>query len=337
MPNMMNTKPVLLPLFLFLFLFLFAASQSKDLCNKDDKNVLLRIKKSLNNPYHLASWDPQTDCCSWYCLECGGADVNHRVTELTIFSGQISGQIPPEVGDLPFLQNLVFRKLTNLTGTIQPAIAKLQNLRSLRLSWTNLSGPVPDFLGRLKNLEFLDLSFNDLTGSIPSSLSLLPNLMSIDLSRNKLTGPIPDSFGSFHGKVPDLYLSHNQLSGPVPKSLGNLDFNRIDFSRNKLEGDASLLFGSQKTTWYIDLSRNMFQFDLSKVTFPKTLGVLDLNHNKIFGSIPVQLTEAPLQFFNVSYNMLCGNIPAGGALQKFDYSAYFHNKCLCGAPLASCK
>ena len=150
-------------------------------------------------------------------------------------------------------------------------------------------------------------------------------------------GSIPESFGSFPAKVPDLYLSHNQLSGYIPKTLGNLDFSKIDFSRNKLGGEASMLFGANKTTWYIDLSRNMLQFDLSRVVIPKTLGILDLNHNGITGNIPVQWTEAPLQFFNVSYNRLCGHIPTGGTLQEFDTYSYFHNKCLCGAPLDSCK
>ncbi|RID42673.1 hypothetical protein BRARA_J02541 [Brassica rapa] len=38
-----------------------------------------------------------------------------------------------------------------------------------------------------------------------------------------------------------------------------------------------------------------------------------------------------------SYNRLCGPIPTGGSLQRFDSYIYFHNKCLCGAPLDSCK
>ena len=151
-------------------------------------------------------------------------------------------------------------------------------------------------------------------------------------------GTIPESFGSFPGEVPYLILSHNQLSGSIPKSLGNLDFNRIDFSRNKFTGDASMLFGANKTTFSIDLSRNIFQFDLSRVVLHESLGVLDLNHNGITGSIPVQWTEYSLQILNVSYNRLCGPIPTGGSLQRFDSYTYFHNKCLCGAPLdSSCK
>jgi hypothetical protein len=64
---------------------------------------------------------------------------------------------------------------------------------------------------------------------------------------------------------------------------------------------------------------------------------LDLNHNNITGSIPVEMTALNLQFLNVSYNRLCGKIPVGGKLQSFDYSSYFHNRCLCGSPLPSCK
>ncbi|KAF2535421.1 hypothetical protein F2Q68_00023151 [Brassica cretica] len=329
-------KTTTLLLFLF-FTLLLTTSLSKDLCHKDDKNTLLKIKKSLNNPYNIISWDPKDDCCTWVSVECGDATVNHRVTSLDISDDQISAQIPPEVGDLPYLQTLIFRKLTNLTGPIQPTIAKLKYLRFLRLSWTNLTGPIPDFLGQLKDLEYIDLSYNDLSGSIPSSLALLPKLEYLELSRNKFTGPIPESFGSFPGKVPDLFLSHNQLTGSIPESLGKLDFYRIDLSRNKLKGDVSMFFGTNKKTWIIDISRNMFQFDISKVKVSKTVNLLDLNHNGITGSIPVQWTQLSLQSFNVSYNRLCGPIPKGGDLQRFDAYAYLHNKCLCGAPLQRCK
>lgn len=307
-----------------------------ELCNPKDKKVLLQIKRAFNNPYVLASWNPDIDCCDWYCVSCHL--TTHRINSLTILSDGLPGQIPSEVGDLPYLESLEFHKLPNLTGPIPPAIAKLQNLKSLTISWTNISGYVPDFLSQLKNLTFLDLAFNNLTGSIPASLSLLPNLDALHLDRNKLTGSIPDSFGEFRGKVPSLYLSHNQLSGNIPVSLGKMNFDVIELQRNKLEGDASFIFsGKNKTTQFVDLSRNLLEFDLSEVEFPSTLVSLDLNHNKIKGSLPVGLTALNLQFLNVSYNRLCGQIPMGGKLQSFDNSSYFHNRCLCGAPLESCK
>ncbi|XP_011000536.1 PREDICTED: polygalacturonase inhibitor-like [Populus euphratica] len=315
---------------------LLSLSLSKDLCNSHDKKVLLRIKKHFGDPYLLASWQSDTDCCkAWYQVKCDS--TSNRIISLTIFAGNLSGQLPAAVGDLPYLQTLVFRKLTDVTGPIQPAIAKLVHLNFLSLDRLNLTGTVPGFLSKLKKLTFLDLSFNGLSGSIPSSLALLPNLLALHLDRNRLTGSIPESFGTFKGSVPYLYLSHNQLTGEIPASLGNMDFSVIDLSRNKLVGDASMLFGLNKTTRDVDLSRNILKFNLSNVAFPSGLRNLDISHNKIFGSIPPQMTQIPLQSLNMSYNRLCGQIPVGGKLQSFDYSTYFHNRCLCGVPLENCK
>ncbi|KAG6744802.1 hypothetical protein POTOM_051442 [Populus tomentosa] len=286
---------------------LLSLSLSKELCNSQDKKLSVIDSTS------------------------------SRIISLTIFAGNLSGQIPAAVGDLPYLQTLVFRKLTDVTGPIQPAIAKLVHLNFLRLDRLNLTGTVPGFLSKLQKLTFLDLSFNGLSGSIPSSLALLPNLDALHLDRNRLTGSIPESFGTFKGSVPGLYLSHNQLTGEIPASLGNIGFKVIDLSRNKLVGDASMLFGLNKTTQNVYLSRNILKFNLSNVVFPSGLENLDISHNKIFGSIPPQMTQIPLQSLNMSYNRLCGQIPVGGKLQSFDYSTYFHNRCLCGVPLENCK
>ncbi|KAF9617095.1 hypothetical protein IFM89_033261 [Coptis chinensis] len=304
-------------------------------CNPSDYKVLLKIKQALGNPYHLASWVPNTDCCDWYSLQCN--DTTNRVVELTIFSGQISGQIPSEVGDLPYLDNLTFRKLSNITGPIPQSITKLKRLRFLRLSWLNLTGPVPDFISELSNLIFLELNFNKFTGPIPSSFSKFTKLGALRLDRNQLSGSIPESFGHFKGSVPDLYLSHNQLTGPIPKSFANMAFSTIDLSRNKLTGDASMLFIPNGSSVIIDISRNMLAFDFSKVK-KLSMQYLDMNHNMIYGSIPKAIVDdANLQFFNASYNRLCGVIPTGGNMNRFDYSSYIHNKCLCGPPLAACK
>lgn len=176
--NSMNFH-ILCILLIFLSLPIFCLSER---CNPNEKKILLQIKQVLN-PARFNSWDPKTDCCEdWYGVGC---DPNtNRIVTFDLFHANLSNQIPAAIGDLPFLENLVFRKLTNLTGQIQPAIAKLTNLRLLRLSYANLSGPVPTFLSQLKNLYFLDLSFNDLTGSIPPEISLLQNLEALHLDWN---------------------------------------------------------------------------------------------------------------------------------------------------------
>ncbi|XP_008795755.1 polygalacturonase inhibitor-like [Phoenix dactylifera] len=327
--------------FLTLFLFLLLASApylvSSARCNKDDKKALLAIKAAFNNAYHFASWTNDTGCCDWYDVDCD--PKTGRVTGLSLFQDDFPGTIPDAVGDLPYLENLVFHHLPNLVGSIPPALTKLKNLKYLDISWTNVSGPVPAFLSEITSLTQLDLSFNRLSGSIPASLGDLANLSSIDISRNHLTGPLPPAlFQRSSQQGPYLRLSHNNLTGEIPPAFGKLGFDQIDLSRNQFTGDASVLFGRSKPAQQIDLSRNQFAFDLTNVEFPEGLDSVDLNHNRIYGSIPNQITKlANLQFFNVSYNRLCGEIPVGGNMGRFDEYCYLHNKCLCGTPLPPCK
>ncbi|KAG6595656.1 Polygalacturonase inhibitor, partial [Cucurbita argyrosperma subsp. sororia] len=332
----LSLKSPLLSTFSLLLIFIFFTISFAELCNPNDKKALLNIKEAFNNAYYFASWKPEEDCCTWYSVQCD--EISHRIISLTIsVDKQISGQIPPHVGDLPYLQYLTFHKLPNLVGPIQPAIAKLHNLKHLDISWTKISGTIPDFLSSLSNLSYISLSFSNLSGAIPSSLSKLPNLSSLQLDRSKLTGQIPDSFGDFKAENFNLYLSHNKLTGKIPPSLSKVDFSAIDLSRNKLEGDAYMIFGAHKKAWNVDLSRNLLAFDMSKVVFSTNLFMLDVNHNKIFGGLPPQMSKLSLTSLNVSYNRLCGQIPKGKKLKRFGVDSYFHNKCLCGKPLESCK
>ncbi|XP_057783524.1 polygalacturonase inhibitor-like [Salvia miltiorrhiza] len=323
-----------LPL-LFLISISFLSVSFTERCHPNDKNTLLQIKKDLNDPYFLISWDPKTDCCDhWYVVKCD--DKTNRITEFVLAQTDLHLPIPAAIGDLPYLQDLTIHAC-NATGKIPQAISKLSQLNFLDLRQNLLTGPVPSFLGNLKKLTYIGLSRNSLTGSIPPSLSQLPELSGLLLDRNNLTGGIPESFADFKQKSFYLYMSHNQLFGPIPRRLGYTNFTFLDVSRNKLEGDVSFMFGKNKSMNTADFSRNLLQFNLSKVEFSENLQNLNLNHNKILGSIPAGLTNINLSSMNVSYNRLCGRIPVGGRLQDFDYTAYFHNRCLCGRPLPECK
>ncbi|KAF6141853.1 hypothetical protein GIB67_003224 [Kingdonia uniflora] len=313
-------------------------------CHPDDYKALIKIKKSLNNPRFLDFWDHNTDCCNWTVAEFYNIcdEKTNRVRHFELSDRALSSQIPSAIGDLPYLENIIFRNLTNITGSIPKSITKLKHLTLLWLSSLELSGPIPQFLSKLITLVYLNLSDNKFSGSIPPSLSKLKNLGPLYLERNRLTGSIPESFGHFNGITPpQLYLSHNQLDGSIPKSLGDMNFLRIDLSRNKLVGDASMLFNPDMSTYEIDISWNLFDFDLSTVKFQRGLDILDLSHNRIRGSIPKQLGEQvfPMYLFNVSYNRLCGEIPTQSNTRSgFDKSAYVHNRCLCGPLLkAKCK
>ncbi|GMH20117.1 hypothetical protein Nepgr_021958 [Nepenthes gracilis] len=322
-----------------LVLFLFSSallSSGAELCNPTEKEALLEIKHSLGNPHILRSWTPNTDCCkTWYKVACDSQ--SNRVIWLKVQYSHLVGQISPAIGRLTSLQIVSFYKLPNLYGTIPQSITNLKNLQFLELAHANLTGPIPLFLTQIHSLTDLLLTDNQFSGSIPPSLVQLANLENLSLDRNKLIGSIPENFGSFRNPILYLTLSGNQLSGPIPRSLANGNFSTLDLSRNKLAGDAAFLFGNGKL-FEIDLNGNSLSFDLSNVKFYEYLQHIDISRNKIYGRIPTSLTKLmDLHYLNVSYNSLCGPIPAGGLLQSFNETSYFHNKCLCGAPLLSCK
>ena len=93
----------------------------------------------------------------WGCID--GVEVElwgecyniETTTELVLYSNQVSGEIPPEIG-----------QLTNLTY--------------LGLHYCELTGQIPPEIGQLTNLVFLKLNNNQFTGEIPSEIGNLTNL-----------------------------------------------------------------------------------------------------------------------------------------------------------------
>lgn len=318
-----------------LIIFVLLSSNLNDTsamnCNKNDYKALLNIKQSLGNPIELSKWQPNTNCCNWdnlYCTEDG------RVYNIYFYTFNIKANIPSAFGDLSSLQSLALEDMPGLTGSIPQSFAKLSQLYLLEITNTSLSGTIPDFLTGT-NLSALILSHNKLSGPIPRSLSNAPFLRYVDLSYNQLSGSIPP--GLLHWDYQFLILSNNQLSGQIPNSYGQGDLQTIDLSHNKLTGDPSVLFSIDKPTNKIDLSWNQFEFDMTKTAFPAKLTYLDLSHNKIRGAVTKSLKDLYLLLdLNLTYNLLCGEIPTGRAMVYHDASSYLHNKCLCGTPLPPC-
>ncbi|GAU42438.1 hypothetical protein TSUD_247800 [Trifolium subterraneum] len=304
-------------------------------CNQFEKPYLLKIKNELGNPPQLSSWNPNTDCCDqWFGIVCDIHKYRDLCTHIefyfhTVYILNLSNlhlpqplPIPPSIVNLVYLNTLSFHNIPNLVGSIPHSIATLPKLEYFFIRNTSISSKIPEALSNMKTLVAIILSSNKLTGTLPDTLPSLPNLAGIAFDDNQLTGPIPESYGSFSSLFRVLSLSRNRLSGKIPASLAKLNLELVDLSRNKLEGDASVFFGSKKRTAFILLKRNSFVFDIGKVELSKNLKHLDLSDNKIFGILPNELMKLKyLSKLNVDNNNLsCGenDIPEAENSEMFD-------------------
>ena len=149
-------------------------------------------------------------------------DRDGRVTELFLPENGLSGEIPPELGNL---QQLSILKLpaNELRGEIPPELGNLSNLIRLDL-WNNrLTGEIPPELGNLASLVKISLAANQLTGGIPPEFANLEDLGYLDLEHNQLTGEIPVELGNLR-ELRLLWLSGNQLSGEIPPELADRSY-----------------------------------------------------------------------------------------------------------------
>ena len=79
-----------------------------------------------------------------------------------------------------------------LSGEIPPELGNLSNLTALYLSDNQLSGEIPPELGNLSNLTELHLSSNQLTGWIPPEVILKP--IDIWFDNNQLSMCLPEGW-----------------------------------------------------------------------------------------------------------------------------------------------
>ena len=212
---------------------------------------------------------------------------------LQLFGNQLSGEIPPELGNLT---NLKWLQLfgNQLSGEIPPELGNLTNLKWLLLSGNQLSGEIPPELGRLSNLTSLYLNNNQLSGEIPLELVSLSNLTRLSLAFNGLSGQIPPELGNLSNLV-GLDLGANQLSGEIPPELGNLsNLKVLDLFENQLSGGIPPELGNLSNLEWLRLYSNSLGGSIpSELGNLTSLEVLYLGDNQLSGAVPVELGSLP--------------------------------------------
>ncbi|KAK4370304.1 hypothetical protein RND71_009779 [Anisodus tanguticus] len=255
-------------------------------CPPPDRAALLAFRAALNEP-HLGifnSWKGYDCCHGWYGVSCD--PITHRVGDINL-----RGE-----SEDPLFEKA--HRTGYMTGTISPAICKLERLSSLTIAdWKGIT----------------DIRNNSIYGTLPTNFGKLRMLSRALLSRNRLSGSIPPSLGNMH-VLATLNLDGNNISGTIPPSLMNSRINILNLSKNTIEG-------------YIPDSFDERSYFM----------VMDLSYNKLKGRIPKSISSATfVGHLDVSHNHLCGQIPAGSPFDHLEASSFTYNDCLCGKPLKPC-
>ncbi|XP_027917126.1 somatic embryogenesis receptor kinase 1-like isoform X3 [Vigna unguiculata] len=166
----------------------------------------------------LDNWNPNIlTPCTWFHIVCNDEkSVTHFCLARYLGNANLSGQLVPELGQLPNLEYLELYN-NNITGEIPNVLGNLTNLLSLDLYSNNITGQIPEELANLKKLESLRLNKNSLSGKIPMGLTTIDTLIVLDLSSNNLTGNVPAN-GSFSSFTPISFSDNLFLVQAIPIS-----------------------------------------------------------------------------------------------------------------------
>ncbi len=259
-----------------------------------DRAALVALYHATDGPSWRQSdnWLTDAPIREWH----GVSTADGRVVQLRLHGNDLSGPIPPELGNLASLKYL---RLDNngLTGPLPPELGNLTSLTELWLYNNGLTGSIPPELGNLANLEVLTLQTNPLTGAIPPEFGKLANLKTLSLDyftdvNGGLTGTIPRELGNL-ANLEELRLGGNYLSGPIPPELARLaSLESLVLWGNALTGPIPSGLGSLVDLEYLFLSDNELTGsippELGNLANLKTLALAD---NALTGPIPPELAK----------------------------------------------
>lgn len=309
-----------------------------------DRDVLVALYEATAGP----DWDERDNWLTDAAINVWhGVKTNDEgyVTSISLSYNNLTGSLPPELGDLAHLDTL-YLSINRLSGPIPPELGQMEALVELSLSDNRLSGPLPKEIGNLKNLKKLwfsdnairgplppeigdmvsleDLVFyrNQVSGSLPAELGRLRSLKLIGAQNNRLEGRIPASLGNL-ASLESLDLSINGFTGGIPRELGNLsNLEFLILFENKLSGAIPPELGKLAKLTRMSLGIN----ELTGAIPPElgnlsALTELNFGRNRLSGPIPPELTALrSLTFLSVDGNNLSGPLPSEiGDLENLEF------------------
>ncbi|MFC1574371.1 leucine-rich repeat domain-containing protein, partial [Candidatus Latescibacterota bacterium] len=294
----MNAKLTFALLLVFTFVLAGNISAEVPLAEKEALEALYNSTDGANWTNNT-NWLTSAPVSEWY-----GVSVTYpgdNVTKLDLSNNNLSGTIPPEIGNLKNLYSLNLGT-NQLTGSIPPEIGTLVNLRLLYIHHNPLQGSIPPEIGNLTILEGLYLSYNQLSGSIPPEIGMLTKLRESNLNNNQLTGSIPPEIGMLTN-LTFVYLNNNQLTGSIPPEISmmtNLEY--IYLNDNQLTGSIPPEIGMMTNLWILRLQNNQLTGSIPlEIGMMTNLRSLWLSNNQ-FTDLPCLSALASLNSLKIENN-----------------------------------
>ncbi|GLT86253.1 hypothetical protein SLE2022_044020 [Rubroshorea leprosula] len=259
------------------------------------------------------------------------ANLSTNLTELYLGKNNLFGEIPSGLGNLVGL-NLFGVRNNQLIGKIPTEIGLLKQLQYIDLSMNKFSGEIPDSFRNLTLLNELHLDYNKLNGSIPSSLGNCQNLISLTINDNDISGSIPKELFSISSLSVLLNLSHNHFVGSLPSEVGILkNLGALDVSKNKLSGEIPTSLSGCTSLEILNLQENQFQGNIPPLlSSMRGIRAIDLSCNNLTGKIPQYMETLALEYLNLSFNNLEGEVSTEGIFANASIVFVEGNKKLCG-------
>ncbi|CAI9090640.1 OLC1v1025459C3 [Oldenlandia corymbosa var. corymbosa] len=303
-----------------------------------DQLALLALKSSITDltSHHILAknWTMVSSVCDWIGVTC---EFRHlRVTALDLSYMNLSGTIPPHLGNLSFLGSLNM-KGNHFNGELPEELSRFRRLKVLNLGNNSLSGQFPQWISSFEGLQHLDLWNNSFTGVIPQSISNMSKLTTLIAAHNSLQGNIPaeifnmsslerislgqNSFSA--GFLPDdmcrhfarlkyLGLGGAGLNGQIPSNIGQCSqLQQLYLYSNALTGKIPKEIGNLERLQVLSLWNNQLEGPIPKeIGNLSMLQVVYFDTNNLTGVIPLEMSKLfNVQFIHFGGNQLTGTIP----------------------------
>ncbi|GAB4841840.1 hypothetical protein Ancab_039273 [Ancistrocladus abbreviatus] len=233
-----------------------------------------------------------------------------KLTDFEVGDNNLSGEIPSWLFALPSLRSLGLYE--NQFTSVSEFVVNSTSLLDFRLDYNRIQA-IPNSVFDLLYLEAFTLSNNNLSSTIELSVfSRLKNLRIFDLSYSGLSLTTTISDANSTSSWPSftyLGLSSCNISEfpDFLRSQENLAV--LKLANNKLRGEIPRWlqdFGTE-TLGLLDLSHNLLTGSLKQLPW-KNLVQLDLGSNMFKGPLPIP--PPSMTYFTVSNNRFSGEIPA---------------------------